>query len=228
MTAGGRDYVEVIYNETDRPFTAYPDKLARYLVGRYQLHPGQKLLDVGCGRGEFLRGFIRCGMSGYGVDQSKAATTVCPEAEVKHVDMEHERLPYADNTFDVVFSKSVLEHFYYPERLVQEMRRILKPGGLIIAMVPDWEAIYRIFYEDFSHRSPFMVSSLRDILLISGFASVQAEKFRQLPLLWKQPWLIPFSVLLAAVTPRWLGKHSKTVRFSKELMLLASAQKPNV
>ena len=57
-----KDYVEVIYNEQVRSFTTYPEKLAKYLFNRYDLKKGQKLLDVGCGRGEFLKGFINCGL----------------------------------------------------------------------------------------------------------------------------------------------------------------------
>ena len=50
-----RDYVAVTYNEKDRPFTQYPDKLARYLSSRYKLPKGSKLLDLGCGRGYTIR-----------------------------------------------------------------------------------------------------------------------------------------------------------------------------
>jgi hypothetical protein len=62
MSANHRDYVDVVYNEQDRPLTSYPDKLARYLFDRYGVKAGQSLLDIGCGRGEFLRGFIACGV----------------------------------------------------------------------------------------------------------------------------------------------------------------------
>src|SRR2546422_5258974 len=100
--------------ERERPFTTYPNQLARYLVGRYGIGQGQRLLDIGCGRGEFLRGFMRCGAQGYGVDQSRAAAQLCPEAEVRTADLENESLPFQDDFFDVVFSKSMIEHFYYP------------------------------------------------------------------------------------------------------------------
>lgn len=221
-----RDYVAVIYNENEKPFTAYPDLLARYLVTRYELSKGVKILDLGCGRGEFLRGFIRCGLTGYGVDQSSIAKSVCPEAEILQSDLENEPLPYDDNTFDVVFSKSVLEHFYYPEKLVKEIYRIIRPGGLVITMVPDWEAVYKTFYEDYTHRTPFTVNSLRDIFLINGFNDVRTEKFRQLPFLWSMPWLQPFSLLVALIAPRSLRARSKLVRFSQEVMLLSTAVKP--
>jgi SAM-dependent methyltransferase len=220
-----RDYVSVIYNEEDRPFTRYPDLLTRYLVTRYGLSKGRIILDLGCGRGEFLRGFIRCGINGYGVDSSKEAKSICPEAEILQSDLGNEPLPYEDNSLDYVFSKSVLEHFYYPEELVQEIFRILKPGGLVITMVPDWESVYKTFYDDYTHRTPFTVVSLRDIFIINGFNNVKVEKFIQIPFLWTMPWLQPFSVLVAMVTPKLLKQHSKFVKFSKEVMLLSSAMK---
>ncbi len=221
-----KDYVEVIYNEKDRPFTSYPNKLTRYLFKKYEMVQGQKIVDVGCGRGEFLNGFIQCGLRGYGVDQSLIANEICGEGEIIQSDLLNEPLPYPESTFDVVFSKSVLEHFYYPENLVQEFYRIAKPGGLIITMVPDWETVYKTFYEDYTHRTPFTLSSLRDIFLIHGFEQVKVDKFRQLPFLWSLPWLLPFSIFVAWITPIRLSKYTKLTRFSREIMLLSSAVKP--
>jgi ubiquinone/menaquinone biosynthesis C-methylase UbiE len=221
-----RDYVSVTYNEKDRPFTMYPDLLARHLFIKYGLSKGKKILDLGCGRGEFLRGFIRCGLNGYGVDKSLSAKNICPEAEIMQSDFEVEPLPYRDNNFDVVFSKSVLEHFYYPEKLVSQIRRVLKPGGLVITMVPDWQSVYKTFYQDYTHRTPFTFASIGDIFIINGFDNVQVEKFRQLPFLWSAPWLKPFSRLIALTTPQCLSLYCKLIKFSKEVMLLSSAVKP--
>lgn len=227
MTKNNQDYVAVVYNEHDRPLTAYPEKLARYLFERFHLKPGDHLLDVGCGRGEFLRGFIQSGAIGFGVDQSRAAESYCPDAVLKISDIENEGIPYEDNSFDVVYSKSVIEHFYYPERMVKEIFRVLKPGGKIVTLCPDWEFNYRIYFEDYTHRTPFMQSSLRDILLIHGFENVMVERFRQLPILWAAgKFLLPLAELTRLLIPRQLKPYSKWVRFSKEIMLLSYATKP--
>lgn len=227
MTKTQRDYVDVVYNEKDRPLTTYPACLARYLFERYNIKPGQKFLDIGCGRGEFLRGFIDCGVQGYGVDRSRAAEKYCPEADLRTADLENEKLPYPDNYFDVIYSKSVIEHFYYPEKLVQEMYRVLKPGGLAITLCPDWEFNIRIYFEDYTHRTPFMQSSLRDIQLIHGFENIEVERFRQLPILWGiGRALLPLAELTRILAPSFLRNHSKWVRFSKEIMLLSSSTKP--
>lgn len=222
-----RDYVEVVYNEQDKPLTNYPASLARYLFERYKIKQGQKFLDIGCGRGEFLRGFIDCGVLGHGVDRSPAAEKYCPEADLRAVDFENEKLPYPNNYFDVIYSKSVVEHFYYPEKLFLEMYRVLKPGGLAITLCPDWEFNYKIYFEDYTHRTPFMQSSLRDIQLIHGFENIKVERFRQLPILWgKGNVLLPLAEMTRIFIPRFFGNHSKWIRFSKEIMLLSSSVKP--
>ena len=201
--------------------------MAKYLFDRYELKSGDDLLDIGCGRGEFLAGFIKCGVRGYAVDQSEAARKYCPEAELRNSDIENNGIPYPDNFFDVVYSKSVIEHFHYPERLVKEMFRILKPGGLAITLCPAWEYNYKIYFEDYSHRTPFMLESLRDIQIIHGFEDVKVEFFRQLPPLWGAGnVLTPIAELTRIFAPTFLKKHIKWVRFSKEIMLLASARKP--
>ncbi len=229
MSSEKRDYVGVVYNEEDRPLTSYPDVLARYLFGRYKFSSGDGLLDIGCGRGEFLAGFIKCGMKGFAVDQSAAAGTYCPQAELRNADLENDGIPYPDDYFDVVFSKSVIEHFYYPERLVKDMLRVLKPGGLAITLCPAWEYNYKNYFDDYTHRTPFMIQSLRDIHIIHGFDDVQVEFFRQLPSLWGMGSLMtPLAEVTRVFAPALLKKYSKWVRFSKEIMLLASAKKPMV
>jgi SAM-dependent methyltransferase len=223
-----RDYVEVIYNERDRPFTSYPGKLARYLTDRYALSDGSRILEIGCGRGEFLNGFIDCGLVGHGVDLSSVAIDYCPDAEVKIADLERDGIPYSDRYFDVVYSKSVVEHFYYPESVVSEMFRVLRPGGMSLILTPDWHVNYRMFYCDYTHRTPFTVESLRDLLLIQGFTDVSVERFRQLPVVWKHPRvMLPLTEITRWAAPRAMKRHSKWVRFSKEVMLLASAKKPS-
>jgi ubiquinone/menaquinone biosynthesis C-methylase UbiE len=225
MIEPNNNYLAVNYSEARQPFTEYPELLARHLVAKFSLNQNDKLLEVGCGRGEVLRGLIRCGLKCYGVDQSDIAGKICPEAEIKVADLEAD-LPYSDNSFDLVYSKSVLEHFYHPEKLVLEIYRILRPGGRAIIMTPDWKSKVKTFYDDYTHRTPFTFSSLRDILLIHGFLDVNVERFRQLPFLWKAPWLNIIPVLVGWVSPIELEYRFKFVRFSKQVMLLSSSIKP--
>jgi ubiquinone/menaquinone biosynthesis C-methylase UbiE len=173
--AQDKDYVSVIYDVNLRPLTTYPKELTRYLVNRFNMKQEAVLLDVGCGRGEFLQGFLEMGLCAHGLDQSSYARDISKIDNIKIINLELESFPYPDNTFDYVFSKSVIEHFYYPEKLMSEMYRVLKHDGVIITMCPSWEYNYKIYFEDYSHRTPFMKDSLRDLKIITGFRDVTSK-----------------------------------------------------
>ena len=64
-------YLEVVYNLGDKPYTDYPKKLAKYLTDRYQINPGQKFLELGCGRGDFLNEFTDLGLDTYAIDNNE-------------------------------------------------------------------------------------------------------------------------------------------------------------
>ena len=221
------DYLGLMYSDSQRPKTRYPGKLALHLVHRFKIPKGSRLLDVGCGRGEFLQGFLDAGVNAQGVDGSPTAGQMTDVSLVTRTDIDSEPLPFADATFDVVFSKSVLEHMSDPKSLLMEQFRVLKHGGLVITMVPAWEYQYKIFYNDFTHRSPLTIVSLQAVTESCGFVDSKSIYFRQLPLLWANPWLLPIAELTRVVMPTSFGKRSKWVRFSKELMLLCSAHRPS-
>tara|TARA_E500000178_G_C16960891_1_gene725961 strand:- start:110 stop:823 length:714 start_codon:yes stop_codon:yes gene_type:complete len=222
-------YVENIYNPKDKPFTKYPEQLIRYLVKRYKLSEKSKVLEIGCGRGEFINEFINLNMDGYGIDESNIAKTNFPNILFSQVNLIKNKIPYDDNIFDVIYSKSVIEHFYYPEKILTEAYRVLKPGGIIITLTPDWEYIFKSFYEDFTHRTPFTSMSLKDIHLVCGFKNIKVEKFKQLPILWNKSIInrlfLLLSYLTRVMTPEKWRMKTKWIRFSKEIMLLSSATK---
>ena len=214
-------YLRVIYSERRRPYTSYPSKLCKYIAENYFKPSYETLLDVGCGRGEHLREFQKLGYQVKGVDLSKEAKELLKDLEIEILDIEREPLPHGDSSFDVVFNKSLIEHLNNPENFVREAYRVLKSGGRLITMTPDWESIYRIFYEDYTHKTPFTENSLRDIHQIFGFKEVEVKKFRQLPILWKYPFLNIFSK-----TAYYFPKSEiKFIKYSKEIMLLSWAEK---
>ena len=223
-------YVDIIYNTKDRPFNNYPKKLINHLISIYSLKKSSKLLEIGCGRGDFLKEFINSGMNCYGVDISDSAKKICPEANIETIDLINDKLPYPDNFFDIIYSKSVVEHFYYPEKIFEEAYRVLKPSGILITLTPEWEYIYKTFYEDFSHRTPFTKDSLRDIQKLTNFKNIKVKSFKQLPILWKKNnlYLTFFSLLsylTRVIVPDIFLKKTKWIRFSKEIMLISSSYK---
>lgn len=224
-----KNYLETFYNVENRPFTNYPKKLIIYLIKRFKLEKNQKVLELGCGRGDFLNEFVNNGLEGYGVDLLDYCKKFFPNLNFKKVDMSNEKLPYEDNSFDIIFSKSIIEHFYYPDKIFKEAYRVLKPDGTIITLTPEWQYIYKSFFEDFTHRTPFTSVSLSNIQEMSGFKNIKVESFKQLPIIFENNFFSKifsfFSFLTRVLVPEKLRMKNKWIRFSKEIMLLSVARK---
>lgn len=225
------DYLSVIYNEKLIPRTTYPLRLAHYLCTRFNLKKNYRLLEIGCGRGEFLESFKNFGLECTGTDISDYSVSLLSSLKVKKIDISKEKLPYENNTFDVVFHKSLIEHLYSPENLMRETHRVLKPGGLVIILTPEWVSQMKVFYEDYTHNKPYDKNSLKDLLEIYNFSNIKSENFYQLPILWKHPALKIFSILLRIFLSTPLAREItkmtgiKFIRWSVELMVLAIGYK---
>ncbi len=95
-----------------------------------------KVLDVGCGHGDFLKSVYKKTAHTYGVDPDKQA--LAKNKFIKHkVVAEAQKLPFADNFFDLVVSAWVLEHLTDPQKAFSEIFRVLKPGGKVIFLTPN-------------------------------------------------------------------------------------------
>lgn len=215
-----KNYVNIAYQEKEKPFGEYPLQLAAYLTKRYCLTKNMTVLDNGCGRGEFLDAFSHLGMNVYGTD----ASDYCKKAEI--VDLNKDQLPFPDDYFDMVFSKSVIEHIENTEHYICEMKRVLKKGGLLILMAPDWETQYKIFYQDPTHIHPYTVKSFERLLGMFMFHNIEVEKFVQLPCTWNSAYMRMISGAIRKMggSANRVYKN-KFIRFSRELMVLGSGRK---
>ncbi len=226
-----KDYVNVVYDEKRTPKTDYPSSLIRYLINRFNLNPGSRLLEIGCGRGEFLESFQQAGLDCYGVDMSDYCVKNKTGLKVNCIDLANDNLPYPDNYFDVVYHKSLLEHFYSPDKVMKETHRVLKQGGRIIVLTPDWVSQMKSFYEDFTHCRPYTTGALNDVLTIYEFSEVGTELFYQYPAIWKYPVLKALSRLLGVCISTLVARRLtvltgiKYFRWSVELMILGYGKK---
>lgn len=102
---------------------------------------GKTLLDIGCNNAygtEILGGSCRTAI---GVDVSKQAIRVarkrCGSDQLAFSVADGANLPFKDGTFDVVTAFQVIEHLANPDRLIQEVKRVLSPDGLAILTTPN-------------------------------------------------------------------------------------------
>jgi len=109
------------------------------------VRPGQKILDVGCGRGEVLVQIARAGADAYGIDYSEDSVAMCLETRERlkehlrgeyHVQrMDAKQLQFPDAFFDMVFMVDIIEHLHdwELEKILGEVVRVLKPSGKLVA-----------------------------------------------------------------------------------------------
>ena len=162
------------------------------------LRPGMTLLDCGCGSGSITIGLAEAVAPGQvtGVDisaieieraQERAAAASLTNVHFKTGNLTH--LDFPDNTFDALFSHNVLEHVNEPAIALQEMRRVLKPGGVIgirdvdlggHLLAPDdesiqqWLVIYEAYWAGVGGH-PRLGRQLHSLLIAAGFSDVQAS-----------------------------------------------------
>ena len=102
------------------------------------------LLDVGCGDGTFLKRMRDLGWSVRGIDPDRQAVQRAREnfaLDVVAARLEEHR--FRDDFFDAVVVSHVIEHVHDPVSLLTECRRILKPGGKIVLLTPNYVGLQR-------------------------------------------------------------------------------------
>jgi len=139
---------------------------------------GNKLLDVGCSTGFLLDEARKMRWDVTGVELSTWAAGYAREKfGLKVYNTSLKKIKMADNSFDVVILKDTIEHVLDPRALLLEIRRILKPGGILYVNTPDIESnssrLLRAKWWGINqfHLCYFSKRTLIDLLAFTGFAT---------------------------------------------------------
>ena len=216
----------------------------RAMAGQYvrELPPGngRRVLDVGCGNGDFLVRIRDFGweVAGQEVDESSAAFAHAAGIDVAVADTL--TMPYAAESFDAITMNHVIEHLHDPVAVLGACLRMLRPGGTIWIATPNVDAaLHREFGRRWAPLDPprhlilFSRRSLAEAVTRTGFAELRSPPVAQQALRWiaaksqamrmgadmDAPVALPWRVRCAAI----LADLRATVRreAAEELVLVA-------
>lgn len=119
--------------------------MTRLLSNLIKKHRGKnkiRILDVGCGDGVYeslLPEQISNMAEFFGVDLAINQINKSRNlfVDLKSVDLDHKQLPYNDNSFDLIICSEVLEHLFFPDKVITECNRVLKKNGYLLLTVPN-------------------------------------------------------------------------------------------
>ena len=150
------------------------------------IYEDRKVVDLGCGRGEWLELMEEEGFEAHGVDLDEEMLTACQSAGLsatKEDAAEHlKKLP--DESVVVVSGFHIIEHIPFDslQILVHEAFRVLKPGGLLILETPNPENMVvsmTEFYLDPTHQNPIPPALLYFLVEYYGFARIKIVRLNE-------------------------------------------------
>jgi len=147
-----------------------------------RFRPGGKILDLGCGRGEFLDLLKKNGFEGFGVDGNAQMVDLCLEKGLNGVkgDLLEVLSDWPDGSLDGIFSSQVIEHLppAYLKKMVELSRAKLGPGGAILLETVNPTSVFalvHIYFLDLTHQRPVHPQALKFLLESSGFDGVEIK-----------------------------------------------------
>jgi SAM-dependent methyltransferase len=182
--------VEEIYSAHTNPFDQEEyegldverETLER-LVGRLKKEmPNGHMLDMGCGRGDFLK---VAQDQGYTVQGSDLSTAPSPHKDIPIFQGFLMDANFGTEQFDIIVTRNTLEHIFDPNEDLRELNRILKPGGLLYVKVPHvkyeegWRCRaffgFKSLFTPPVHLNHFSTGTLSGILKRNGFEVISWE-----------------------------------------------------
>lgn len=154
-------------------------RLTRHYFSKFG--SARKILDVGCGTGDLGRYSPWPDIEIHGVDIDSGAVDQASAYErAICLDIAVSPLPYEDESFEAILARDVLEHLLDPSRALAEVRRVLKPAGILVVSVV--MAKPRRVWADYTHVRGFTRSSARLLLEDVGFTVEHIWRMGPVPL----------------------------------------------
>jgi ubiquinone/menaquinone biosynthesis C-methylase UbiE len=129
-----------------------------------------KVLDLGAGYCSFINN-ISAGEK-HTLDVCRDFSSYANEEVATHIQTETDLSKFSSGYFDVVFASNFFEHLHSSDftKALAEARRVLKTGGKLIIIQPNFKYCWREYFDDYTHFQVFTHLSLRDILIGNKFS----------------------------------------------------------
>lgn len=186
---------EEVYHQVR--FTYDPKRAAPWrAIARY-LQPwidaNANLLELGAGYGEFLKSVQAAHK--WAVDQNLALAEHWGPTVTPLIQHALEPLPLASHMMGTVFASNFFEHFTLDEgrEILSEAARLLRPGGHLIVVQPNFRLQPRRYFDDYTHKTIYTDGGFQDFLKAEGWRIKHAE-----------PRFMPFTMKSRLPTAEWL------------------------
>ena len=134
-------YLSKVYDRVN-PFI-WNEEMRDEAIAMLDIGPDDRVLDVGCGTGFATEALLERTEHVHGLDQSahqlqRAYAKFGKRGPVRFYRGDAERLPFADDAFDVVWSSGSIEYWPNPVDALEEFRRVTRSGGQVLVVGPDY------------------------------------------------------------------------------------------
>lgn len=153
----------------------------------------QGLLDLGAGYADFSRLIVAA--KKWGLDRNSELVTYWGDSVVPLIQSALDPWPLATGTLGTVFASNFFEHFTIEQgsAILFQAERVLRPGGKLIVIQPNFRLEPRRYFDDYTHRTPYTDTGFADFLRSLGWKIVRSE-----------PRFLPFSMKSRLPAAEWL------------------------
>lgn len=209
------------------------------VIDRYK--PGKKMLDVGCSAGFFIEAAQMRGYDVQGIEFAAAAierSASSVRGKIVHGDV-HKELDRWQQNLDWVSAFDIIEHVHDPIKFLSDIKKILKPGGLLVMSTPDTGHYLRrlmgaswSMLQPLQHTILFSRDAMKKMLIAEGFTDIKIEsthKYLTLSYLAKQlletnKVISSLMKLMLFVMPKSLANRSFRINIGEFIVF---ARKPS-